>query len=98
MKIFYWTHLELQRYFNIYEPLSEKSAPSIWEKANALLNISELSVKGIFKKFNVYAAGTTDDPADSLKYHSAIAGGKAAVTISVPAPIRLSRTLQPDRV
>jgi len=74
-----WTHLELQRYFGIFEPLTEKSAPAIWEKANALLKKPELSVKGIFEKFNVYAVGTTDDPVDSLEHHRAIAGGTAPI-------------------
>ena len=32
--LYHWTHLELQRYFDIYEPLSEKTADAIWEKAN----------------------------------------------------------------
>ena len=77
--LYHWTHLELQRYFGIYEPLTEKSAPAIWEKANALLQTQELSVKGIFKKLNVYAVGTTDDPVDSLEHHSAVAEGKAAI-------------------
>jgi len=77
--LYHWTHLELQRYFGIYEPLTEKNAPSIWEKANALLQTPELSVKGIFKKMNIYAVGTTDDPVDSLDHHKAIADGKAAI-------------------
>ena len=77
--LYHWTHLELQRYFGIYEPLTEKSAPAIWEKANALLSKPELSVKGIFEKFKVYAVGTTDDPKDSLEYHKAIAGGTAPI-------------------
>ena len=77
--LYHWTHLELQRYFGIYEPLTEKSAPSIWEKANALLQTPELSVKGIFKKFNIYGVGTTDDPVDSLEHHRAIAQGSAAI-------------------
>ncbi|MDR0496265.1 MAG: glucuronate isomerase, partial [Treponema sp.] len=77
--LYHWTHLELRRYFGIFEPLTEKSAPSIWEKANALLTTPELSVKGIFEKFKVYAVGTTDDPVDSLEYHRAIAGGTAPV-------------------
>ncbi|MCL2242900.1 MAG: glucuronate isomerase [Treponema sp.] len=75
----HWTHLELQRYFNIYETLTEKSAPVIWEKANALLQEPQLSVKGIFEKFNVCAAGTTDDPADTLVYHHAISEGTAPI-------------------
>lgn len=77
--LYHWTHLELQRYFGIYEPLTVKTAPAIWEKANALLQSDEMSVKGIFKKMNVYAVGTTDDPADSLEYHKAIADGTAAI-------------------
>ncbi|MCM1322279.1 MAG: glucuronate isomerase [Bacteroides sp.] len=77
--LYHWTHLELQRYFGIYEPLTEKTAPAIWEKANAMLQKDELSVKGIFEKMNVYAVGTTDDPADSLEYHKAIAAGTAPI-------------------
>lgn len=77
--LYHWTHLELQRYFGIYEPLTVESAPSIWEKANAMLQSDDMSVKGIFKRFNVYAVGTTDDPADTLEYHKAIADGTAAI-------------------
>jgi glucuronate isomerase len=77
--LYHWTHLELRRYFGINEPLTEKSAPEIWEKANFLLQTPELSVKGIFEKFRVYAVGTTDDPADSLECHRAIADGTAPI-------------------
>ncbi|MCL2184306.1 MAG: glucuronate isomerase [Treponema sp.] len=77
--LYHWTHLELQRFFNINEPLTEKSAPLIWEKANALLQQPQLSVKGIFEKQNIYAVGTTDDPADSLEHHRAIAEGTAPI-------------------
>jgi glucuronate isomerase len=77
--LYHWTHLELQRYFDIYEPLTEKTAQQIWTKANAILRDPELSVKGIFEKFKVYAVATTDDPADSLEPHRAIAEGKAPI-------------------
>ena len=77
--LYHWTHLELQRYFEIDEPLTEKSAPHIWEYANKLLKKPELSVKGIFEKFNVHTVGTTDDPADSLEHHIAIAEGSAPI-------------------
>jgi glucuronate isomerase len=77
--LYHWTHLELRRYFDIYEPLTKKSAPAIWEKANALLKSPELSVKGIFGKFNVHTVGTTDDPVDSLEHHLAITRGTAAI-------------------
>ena len=77
--IYPWTHLELKRYFGITEPLTEKSAQGIWEKANALLQKPELSYKGIFEKFNIYAVGTTDDPVDTLEHHKAIAEGTAPI-------------------
>ena len=77
--LYHWTHLELQRYFNIFEPLTERSAPAIWDKANTLLKKPELSVKGIFEKFKVFAVGTTDDPVDSLEHHIAVANGTAPI-------------------
>ena len=68
--LYHWTHLELQRYFDIHEPLNRQSAPAIWKAANEKLEKDdEFSVFGIFKKFKVYAVGTTDDPADNLEWH-----------------------------
>lgn len=77
--LYHWTHLELQRYFGIYEPLTVKTAPEIYKRTNELLKTDDLSVKGIFKKFHVHAVGTTDDPADSLEFHKAIAAGTAPI-------------------
>ena len=77
--LYHWTHLELQRFFDIYEPLNRESAPAIWKAANEkLANDPDFSVYGIFKKFNVYALGTTDDPADSLEWHEKVAAAKDA--------------------
>jgi glucuronate isomerase len=69
--LYHWTHLELQRYFGITELLDESSAPSIWERANAVL--SNLTAHAILKKFNVEVVCTTDDPTDDLCHHRAIA-------------------------
>jgi len=77
--LYYWTHLELQRYFDIHEPLTEKSAPLIWEKANDMLKTPQLSVKGIFEKQKIHTVGTTDDPIDSLEDHRIIAEGTAPI-------------------
>lgn len=77
--LYHWTHLELQRYFGIYDTLSVKTAPAIWKKANEMLATDDLAVKGIFNKFNVYAVGTTDDPADDLAFHAQIAAGTAPI-------------------
>jgi glucuronate isomerase len=71
--LYHWTHLELQRYFDIQEPLNRESAPAIWEAANAKIREDPaLSVFGIFKKFRVYGVGTTDDPADTLEWHEKV--------------------------
>jgi len=67
--LYHWAHLELQRFFGIYEPLNEKTADSIWEKANALLNGEGFGARDLIKKSNVKVICTTDDPADSLEYH-----------------------------
>ncbi len=69
--LYHWTHLELQRYFGIKELLDESSAPSIWERGNAVL--SNLTAHAILKKFNVEVVCTTDDPTDDLRHHRAIA-------------------------
>ena len=67
--IYHWTHLELKRYFDIDEPLTEESAPRIWKKCNELLAKPEYSAKNLIRRSGVEALCTTDDPADTLEYH-----------------------------
>ena len=75
--LYHWTHLELQRYFDIHEPLNTKSAKAIYDETNRkFATDANLSVKGIMKQFKVYAVGTTDDPADDLAFHKEIASQK----------------------
>jgi glucuronate isomerase len=67
--LYSWVHLELQRFFGIYETLNEKSAPAIWEKANSLLQGEGFGARDLIVKSNVKLVCTTDDPVDSLEYH-----------------------------
>ena len=67
--MYHWTHLELKRYFDIDEPLTEESAPRIWEKCNELLAKPEYSAKNLIRRSGVEVICTTDDPADTLEYH-----------------------------
>ncbi len=67
--LYHWTHLELQRYFNIDDLLSEKSADKIYDKCAQSLKTKEFSVQGLLSKMKVEVLCTTDDPADDLKYH-----------------------------
>jgi glucuronate isomerase len=71
--LYHWTHLELQRYFGIKTLLSSQTAEEIWYKCNDMLKSNDFSVKNLIKRSNVKAICTTDDPADSLKYHKEIA-------------------------
>lgn len=71
--LYHWTHLELKRYFGIDELLDETTAPTIWVRANEMLAGEELTAHGILLKFGVKALCTTDDPADDLGHHGAIA-------------------------
>ncbi len=77
--LYHWSHLELQRYFDIGEPFNETSAPYIWDKTKEMLASDDLSVASIFKKFKVSAVGTTDDPSDDLLLHRSINEGKAPI-------------------
>ncbi len=75
--LYHWTHLELQRYFGIYEPLSAKTAESIWNRCNEILKGADFSARGLIKRSNVEIICTTDDPIDSLEYHEQIANDKS---------------------
>jgi len=69
----HWSHLELRRYFGIDLLINETNAPKIWELANAKLATPALSTHGILTANKVAVVCTTDDPADSLEHHIAIA-------------------------
>jgi len=67
--LYHWTHLELARYFGIFELLSPSTAKGIYEKASTLLQSEEYSIRALLRKMNVEIVCTTDDPADNLEHH-----------------------------
>mgnify|MGYP003934766043 FL=1 len=71
--LYHWTHLELQRYFDYYGVLSEKTAQQVWDHCNQKLADPSMSVRGIIRKSNVKLICTTDDPVDDLRYHKQLA-------------------------
>ncbi|HYE82312.1 MAG TPA: glucuronate isomerase [Clostridia bacterium] len=91
--VYHWTHLELQRYFGIYDILNEKTAAAIWDKANKLLNSDGLSVQSLIKKSNVKVICTTDDPVDSLEYHIKLKN-EACPDVKVLPAMRPDKALQ----
>ncbi|MBQ7542936.1 MAG: glucuronate isomerase [Clostridia bacterium] len=68
--MYHWTHLELQRYFGIDTPLSEKTAEAIWDAANAKIAAGGFAPRDLIERSNVVCVCTTDDPADTLEYHA----------------------------
>lgn len=70
--LYHWTHMELQRYFNVTEQLSPSNARAVYEHCNALLQTQEFSVRNLLRKMKVKLVCTTDDPVDSLEYHKAM--------------------------
>lgn len=67
--LYHWTHLELQRYFNIDTILNGSSAAAVYEAASATINSPKYSVRNLLRKMNVRTVCTTDDPTDSLEFH-----------------------------
>ena len=67
--LYHWTHLELQRYFDIHDVLNAASAADIYENASAQLGTGAYSTRNLLRKMNVALVCTTDDPADTLEYH-----------------------------
>lgn len=88
--LYHWTHLELARYFDIYDLLNEKSAEKIYEEASAKINSAPYSTQNLLRKVNAEFVCTTEDPIDNLEHHQELA--KSAFEIKV------STAFRPDRV
>lgn len=83
--LYHWTHLELQRYFGITKPLSEKTCKEIWDECNKKLAQDDYRVQALIKKMKVALVATTDDPGDTLEWHAKIREQKDFKTQVRPA-------------
>lgn len=79
--LYHWTHLELQRYFGITDPLTPENAEEVWNKCNEKLASPEYSVRNLLRMQNVKVLCTTDDPADSLEWHKKIRDDKFEIKV-----------------
>ena len=70
--LYHWTHLELQRFFGIDEPLTAQNAVSIYDRCNAALS-EGMRPQELIARSNVRIVCTTDDPADDLAWHEQLA-------------------------
>jgi glucuronate isomerase len=67
--LYHWTHLELARYFGIFELLSPATADKIFDQASCKLQNGNLSIRSMIRRMKVKVICTTDDPCDSLEHH-----------------------------
>ncbi|KQB39088.1 Uronate isomerase [Flavobacterium daejeonense] len=80
--LYHWTHLELARYFDIYDLLNEKSAERIYDETSAKVNSAEYSTRNLLRKVNAELVCTTEDPIDSLDFHEQLAKSDFKTTVS----------------
>jgi glucuronate isomerase len=80
--LYHWTHLELARYFDIYELLNEKSAEAIYQETSEKLSTASYSCRNLLLKANAELVCTTEDPTDTLIHHKEIAKSDFEVKVS----------------
>ena len=96
--LFHWSHLELQRYFGYHGVLNKNTAGEVWDLCNEKLSQPSMSVRNLIRQSNVTLICTTDDPADSLKWHKMIAKDPSFDVQVLPAwrPDRAMNIEKPD--
>lgn len=79
--LYHWTHLELQRYFDVHKILSPATAKEIYEECTAKLQTPEYSVRNLLRKMDVRLVCTTDDPVDTLEFHAQLQADRFEIPI-----------------
>ncbi|WP_149274746.1 glucuronate isomerase [Pareuzebyella sediminis] len=87
--LYHWTHLELARYFDVYELLNPKSAETIYQETSSLLDSPGYRCRSLLEKMNVETVCTTDDPVDTLEYHQKVAKN--------PFSTKMAPAFRPDK-
>jgi glucuronate isomerase len=87
--LYHWTHLELARYFDIYDLLNEKSAEKIYIETSEKINSEAYSTQNLLKKVNAELVCTTEDPIDSLEFHQKLTKN--------PIGTKMSTAFRPDK-
>ncbi len=92
--LYHWSHLELQRYFGVSEPLCAGNADEIYDRCNEKLR--KTSARKLIEQSNVYAICTTDDPCDTLEWHDIIAAD-ASFSCKVLPTFRPDKAIQLEK-
>lgn len=85
--IYHWCHLELRQLFGLDAVIDEASAAGLWDALNERL--AGMDSWSFLRQARVEVVCTTDDPADDLSHHRAIAASELETRV-VPA-------FRPDR-
>jgi len=80
--LYHWTHLELARYFDIYDLVNENSAEKIYEETSEKLSSKEYSCRNLLRKVNTEVVCTTEDPTDKLEHHQKLSKSDFNVKVS----------------
>ena len=80
--LYHWTHLELARYFDIYDLLNEKSAEKIYDETSEKLSNQNYSCQNLLRKVNAELVCTTEDPTDTLEYHQELTKSNFEIKVS----------------
>jgi len=95
--LYHWTHLELARYFKIFDLLSPSTATEIYRKASDLLQTKEFSIRALLKKVKAEVVCTTDDPADSLDFHKKLKGAFGVTILPTWRPDNIIKIDDPEK-
>lgn len=72
--LYHWSQMELSRYFEVDELLTTSNSTEIYQKTSAILQEDDFRARGLLEQMNVEVVCTTDDPIDSLEYHTSYLG------------------------
>jgi glucuronate isomerase len=86
----YWLQSELAGIFGVSERPSAQTADSIYDQIAASLAKDEFRPRALFTQFGIEVLATTDDPADDLAAHAALAADPSWSGRVIP-------TFRPDR-
>lgn len=86
--LYYWSHLELQRYFGYHRVLNGDTAEEVWQLCNE--KIKGMSARQLILDSNVEMLATTDDPVDDLHWHKQIAEDESF-------PVKVLPAFRPDK-
>ena len=78
--LYHWSHLELKRFFDCDLVLNDRNCLAIWEHTAKKLE-GDMSARSLIAKSRVEVLCTTDDPADTLSDHEAIAASGFATKV-----------------